>query len=80
MVLSPRNFILGQATKKEFIVHSSKVSTPAESLVSIPLSLDYDGLSLTKDDKDIRSCEALGSLKFLQLIPILNQFKNDEVQ
>ena len=33
MVISPRNFILGQGVKKEFIVHSSKVSTSTENLV-----------------------------------------------
>ena len=64
MVLSPRNFILGQSIKKEFIVHSSKVSTSIENLVSIPLSLDYDGSSLAKDDKETPSSEALGTLKF----------------
>ena len=69
MVISPRNFILGQCIKKEFIVHSSKVSTSTENLVSIPLSLDYDGLSLADDKRDdikdnekIPCCEALGSL------------------
>ena len=68
MVISPRNFILGQGVKKEFIVHSSKVSTSTENLVSIPLSLDYDGLSLAKDEKDFLSCEALGSVKFFAVI------------
>ena len=68
MVISPRNFILGQGVKKEFIVHSSKVSTSTENLVSIPLSLDYDGLSLAKDDKEIPSSEALGSLKLFTVI------------
>ena len=68
MVISPRNFILGQGVKKEFIVHSSKVSTSTENLVSIPLSLDYDGLSLAKDDKEIPSDEALGSLKGFTVI------------
>jgi len=53
--------------KKEFIVHSSKVSTSTENLVSIPLSLDYDGLSLAKDDKEIPSCEDLDRLK-LQVV------------